>query len=98
MAGTERIPIRRLQQHASEVIARVEAGGRVEITRNGRLVAVLTAPDPEAAAWDRLGAGGTVDPTADRRGGLARWRTPPGTPRPQLSEAGAAPARHQAGP
>jgi prevent-host-death family protein len=87
MAGTERIPIRRLQQHASEVIARVEAGGRVEITRNGRLVAVLTAPDPEAAAWDRLVAEGAVDPAADRRGGLAGWRTPRGAVGSRLSEA-----------
>ena len=87
MAGTERIPIRRLQQHASEVIARVEAGGRVEITRNGRLVAVLSAPDPEETAWDRLVAEGAVDPDADRRGGLAGWRTPRGTPSTRLTEA-----------
>ncbi len=87
MAQTERIPIRRLQRHASEVIARVEAGERVEITRNGRLVAVLTAPDPETAAWERLVAEGAVDPGADRPGGLAGWRTPRGAPTTKLSEA-----------
>ena len=87
MKQAERVPIRRLQQHASELIARVEAGERVEITRNGRLVAVLTAPDPEAAAWDRLVAEGAVDPAADRRGGLAGWRTPRGTPATRLSDA-----------
>ncbi len=87
MAQTERIPIRRLQQHASEVIARVQAGTRVEITRNGRLVAVLTAPDPEAAAWERLVAEGAVDPDADRRGSLATWRTPRGAPGTKLTEA-----------
>ncbi|OLB81405.1 MAG: hypothetical protein AUI14_03470 [Actinobacteria bacterium 13_2_20CM_2_71_6] len=82
-----RVPIRRLQQHASEVIARVEAGERVEITRNGRLVAVLTAPDPEDAAWERLVEEGAVDPAADQRGGLASWRTPRGTPGTKLTEA-----------
>jgi prevent-host-death family protein len=87
MKQAERVPIRRLQQHASELIARVEAGERVEITRNGRLVAVLTAPDPEETAWERLVAEGAVDPTADRRGGLAGWRTPRGAPGTKLTEA-----------
>jgi prevent-host-death family protein len=87
MAQAERVPIRRLQQHASELIARVEAGERVEITRNGRLVAVLSAPDPEETAWERLVAEGSVDPTADRRGGLARWRTPRGAVGTALSDA-----------
>jgi prevent-host-death family protein len=84
---TVRVPIRRLQQHASEVIAQVEAGTRVEITRNGVLVAVLTPPDPEDAAWERLVAAGSVDASDDRVGGLARWRTPRGTPSNRLTEA-----------
>jgi prevent-host-death family protein len=87
MKQAERVPIRRLQQHASELIARVEAGERLEITRNGRLVAVLSAPDPEEAAWERLVAEGAVDPASDRRGALADWRTPRGTPGTKLSEA-----------
>jgi len=87
MKQAERVPIRRLQQHASELIARVEAGERVEITRNGRLVAVLSAPDPEETAWDRLVAEGAVDPDADRRGGLAGWRTPRAAPSMKLTEA-----------
>lgn len=44
---TTRAPIRQLQQHASELIDRVVAGERVEITRNGRLIAVLGPPPPE---------------------------------------------------
>jgi prevent-host-death family protein len=87
MEQAVRVPIRRLQQHASELIARVEAGERVEITRNGRLVAVLSAPDPEQAVWERLVAEGAVPATADRRGGLARWRTPRGPADPALTEA-----------
>jgi prevent-host-death family protein len=87
MTQAERVPIRRLQQHASELIDRVEAGERVEITRNGRLVAVLVAPDAEEAAWERLVAEGAVDAEADRRGGLARWRTPRGTPSTALTDA-----------
>jgi prevent-host-death family protein len=84
---TVRVPIRRLQQHASEVIAQVEAGQRVEITRNGVLVAVLSAPDPEDAAWERLVASGAVDAGADRVGGLAAWRTPRGTVSNALTDA-----------
>jgi len=48
---------------------------------------VLSAPDPEETAWDRLVAEGAVDPDADRRGGLAGWRTPRGTPSTRLTEA-----------
>jgi prevent-host-death family protein len=84
---TVRVPIRRLQQHASEVIAQVEAGARVEITRNGVLVAVLSPPDPEEAAWERLVASGAVDAAEDRVGGLAGWRTPRGTASNRLSDA-----------
>ena len=35
------MPIRQLQQNASEIIERVARGERVEITRNGKLVAEL---------------------------------------------------------
>src|SRR5256885_16440631 len=96
MAQAERVPIRRLQQHASELIARVEAGERVEITRNGRLVAVLSAPDPEEAAWERLVAEGAVDPGSDRRGGPSDWRNPPGAPGTKLSPAPGDPRAAQA--
>jgi len=82
-----RVPIRRLQRHASEVIARVEAGERVEITRNGKLVAVLSAPDPDQAAWERLVESGAVDAADDRAGGLAGWRTPKGAASTRLTEA-----------
>ncbi len=90
MSEAVRVPIRRLQQHASELIAQVQAGRRVEITRNGRLVAVLSAPDPEQAAWERLVERGAVDPAQDRLGGLADWPVPRGTPSNRLSDALAA--------
>src|SRR5258706_8571706 len=91
---TVRVPIRRLQQHASEVIAQAEAGARVEITRNGVLVAVLTAPDPEDAAWERLVASGSVDPADDRLGGAAP-RPPP--PRPPATQVAQGPPPHPRG-
>lgn len=87
MKPAQRVPIRRLQQHASELIALVESGERVEITRNGRLVAVLSPPDPEETAWERLVTEGAVAPDADRRGSLAGWRTPRGAPSAKLTEA-----------
>ncbi|WP_326649257.1 MULTISPECIES: type II toxin-antitoxin system prevent-host-death family antitoxin [unclassified Streptomyces] len=58
---TTRVPIRRLQQHASELIERVASGERVETTRNGRLVAVLAPPDPEQRVMEDLVRTGTVD-------------------------------------
>jgi prevent-host-death family protein len=77
---TTRVPIRQLQQHASELIDRVAAGERVEITRNGRLIAVLAPPPPEQRVLEDLIRTGTVDPdNAAHAGGLADWE-PPATP------------------
>ncbi|MDT0307358.1 type II toxin-antitoxin system prevent-host-death family antitoxin [Streptomyces sp. DSM 44917] len=85
---TDRVPVRQLQQHASEIIARVSAGERVEITRNGRLVAVLSPPDPEQRVREDLIRTGAVDAEnaedAERAGGLAGW-----TPRTPSGKAGA---------
>lgn len=44
------VPIRELNQHTAEVMARVQMGERVEITRNGTSVAVI-----EPAVPHRLG-------------------------------------------
>jgi prevent-host-death family protein len=40
------VPIRELNQHTADVIARVEAGERIEITRNGTKVAVISPSSP----------------------------------------------------
>ncbi|MEU3373646.1 type II toxin-antitoxin system Phd/YefM family antitoxin [Streptomyces sp. NPDC006711] len=78
---TTRVPIRRLQQDASELIERVAAGERVEITRNGRLVAVLGPPDPEQRVMEDLERTGTVDPdNAASARGLADWQPLPARP------------------
>ncbi|MBV9025330.1 MAG: type II toxin-antitoxin system prevent-host-death family antitoxin [Streptomycetaceae bacterium] len=74
---TTRVPIRQLQQHASELIDRVAAGERVEITRNGRLIAILTPPPPEQRVREDLIRTGTVDPeNAAQARGLADWVPP----------------------
>ncbi|MFJ6380600.1 type II toxin-antitoxin system Phd/YefM family antitoxin [Kitasatospora sp. NPDC092039] len=59
---TARVPIRQLQQHAGESIDRVAAGERVEITRNGRLIAVLAPPDPEQRVLEGLIRDDTITP------------------------------------
>ncbi len=41
------VPIRELNQHTADVLARVERGERVEITRNGSRVAVLVPAQPD---------------------------------------------------
>jgi prevent-host-death family protein len=69
-----RVPIRQLQQHASELIDRAEAGERIEITRNGRLVAVLTPPPPEQRVLEDLVRDGTLDPrNVEQARGLGDW-------------------------
>ncbi|MGP3951140.1 type II toxin-antitoxin system Phd/YefM family antitoxin [Streptomyces sp. 7N604] len=86
---TTRVPIRQLQQHASELVDRVAAGERVEITRNGRLIAVLAPPDPEQRVMEDLVRTGTVDPdNANQARGLGDWEPLPAKPgkQPRLSE------------
>ncbi|MHB2028423.1 MAG: type II toxin-antitoxin system Phd/YefM family antitoxin [Acidimicrobiales bacterium] len=41
-----RVPIRELNQHTAEVMARVEMGERVEVTRNGTRVAIIEPAEP----------------------------------------------------
>jgi prevent-host-death family protein len=88
---TTREPVRQLQQHASELLERVAAGERVEITRNGRLVAVLGPPEPEQRVMEDLVRTETVDPVnAAAARGLADWQPPDVTgfsPALPLSEA-----------
>lgn len=78
---SSRVPIRQLQQHASEIVDRVASGERIEITRNGRLLAVLTPPDPEQRVLEDLIRTGTVAPdNAAGTRGLGDWEPLP--PRP----------------
>jgi len=74
---TARVPIRQLQQHASE-LDRVAAGERIEITRNGRLVAVLAPPPPEQRVLEDLVRDGTLDArNVQQAVGLADWEPLP---------------------
>jgi prevent-host-death family protein len=41
------IPVRELNQHTADVLARVEMGERVEITRNGIPVAIIEPAQPD---------------------------------------------------
>ena len=40
------VPVRELNQHTADVLARVEMGERVEITRNGIRVAIIEPAQP----------------------------------------------------
>ena len=53
----ESVPVRELQQHASAVLRRVRAGGRVTVTDRGKVVAVLVPPSDPGGAAALLAAG-----------------------------------------
>ena len=40
------VPVRELNQHTADVLARVEMGERIEITRNGSRVAIIEPAQP----------------------------------------------------
>ncbi len=59
MTHMDRVGVRALQQNASAVLRRVEAGERLEVTDRGRTVALLV-PVPNGTAYDRLAAQGRL--------------------------------------
>ncbi len=58
----KQVPVRELNQHTSAVLARVETGETVEITKDGRPVARLVPIDKGRTFLDRLVAEGKVTP------------------------------------
>jgi prevent-host-death family protein len=59
-----RIGVRELRQHASRYLDAVKAGGRVEVTERGKLVALLVGPTPARSARDRLLESGGLLPAS----------------------------------
>lgn len=58
--GVERVGVRELRQHASRYLALVKAGGSVEVTERGTLVALLVPPPSARTARDELIAAGRL--------------------------------------
>ena len=57
-----RVTMRELLHNSRAVLAQVESGERVQITRRGRVVAVLSPPDASAAGMDDLVEAGHIAP------------------------------------
>lgn len=67
------VPMRQLLHDVKSVIERVNRGERVQITRNGKVVLVATAPDPDEQALDELVAAGDISADwRDQQAGLRR--------------------------
>jgi prevent-host-death family protein len=65
ICGVERIGVRELNQHTSQVLARVRRGEVVEVTERGRPIARLVPVDVGLTLLDRLvGEGRACAPTA----------------------------------
>jgi prevent-host-death family protein len=54
------VGVRKLRQHASELLRRVEAGETIEITDRGRPVALLS-PVPEGSPYEQMLASGEIE-------------------------------------
>lgn len=61
----EKVPVRELNQHTSAVLARVETGETLEITKDGRPVARLVPIERGQSLLDRLVAEGRATPATD---------------------------------
>lgn len=63
---SDRVPMRELIHNTAKVIDKVEAGHSVQVTRHGRVVAVISPPNADELALDALAEAGRVAPD---------WRT-----------------------
>ena len=63
-----RVPVRELNQHTADVMARVEKGETVEITRNGTPVAIIEPAQPNP-----LGALIEAEELRPAQGSLPLW-------------------------
>lgn len=90
--ATVRIPWRDLQQKPDGVLTALNAGNRVEITRRGIPVAVMTAPDPAEVTLDALVSAGELDADWRERHDrfMQRVRSGPQTVLPQGSPSASA--------
>ena len=83
---TVQITVRELSRHTAQVLERVGAGERFEITRNGQPVAVLSPPDIEEVTIRGLIKAGILPPDwRERQASLRQFLrenppepTPPG--------------------
>lgn len=62
MTDMRQVTIRELARNTAEVLERVAAGEEIEITKNGRPVALLRAPDPEDVKFRELVRAGIIPP------------------------------------
>ncbi|WP_143261853.1 type II toxin-antitoxin system Phd/YefM family antitoxin [Allokutzneria sp. NRRL B-24872] len=68
----ERVTVSRLTHETTSVLKLVEAGKRIGITRNGKLIGIISPPDPDEVWLDELAAAGHV--RQDWREGQTRLR------------------------
>ena len=76
MTDMRQVTIRELARNTAEVLERVAAGEEIEITKNGRPVALLRAPDPQDVKFRELVRAGIIpaDLAKKQEQALARLR------------------------
>src|SRR5437899_5226512 len=62
MTDMPQVTIRELARNTAEVMGRVANGEKIEVTRNGRPVAILRPPDPEDVKLRELIKAGIIPP------------------------------------
>jgi len=71
-----RISARELSRNTSEVLDRVAAGEKIEVTRNGVAIAIITPPDPvEVMTQGLIKAGVLSSDWRSEQAELKRWLT-----------------------
>ncbi len=58
------VTVREFSYNPSAIFARVEHGERIEVTRHGKVIAVVTMPEHPRSRYDELVAQGVIKPPA----------------------------------
>lgn len=56
------ITVREFSYNPSAIFSRVESGEIIEVTRHGKVIAVLTPPSHKQSRYDKLAARGLIKP------------------------------------
>ena len=62
------VTVREFSYNPSAMFSRVENGETLEVTRHGKIIAVLTPPTRRMSRYDELVANGTINPASGSAG------------------------------
>ncbi|HSV66671.1 MAG TPA: hypothetical protein VLJ59_12280 [Mycobacteriales bacterium] len=67
------VTVREFAYNPSAMFARVELGERIEVTRHGKVIAIVSWPETHLSGYDALVAQGAIKPPPDGGARAGNW-------------------------